>query len=67
MDPKQVLAELQNILEEYVAAYRQPRFEQTRVRLLARLNDGARELDECAFRSHASDSIGHDVVGDDPR
>jgi hypothetical protein len=50
MDPKEALDELHDIIEEYLEAYGRPHFEDTRVRLLARLNERARELDKWALR-----------------
>ncbi len=39
MDPRQILDGLQDIVKEYIQGYERLNFEETRVRLLARLND----------------------------
>jgi len=67
MDPRQILDGLQDIVKEYIQGYERLNFEETRVRLLARLNEGARELDQWIPRTHASDSLGREVTDERPR
>jgi hypothetical protein len=64
MDPKQVLDELHEIIEEYTEACGRPTFEDARVRLLTRLNERARELEKSALHRHVSELLKRDARGD---